>query len=44
MQLKMGIAVVTTAPVGVPPTSWQHSPGGDSRKVRRMGLAAGMKL
>ena len=27
MQLKMGSAVVSTAPVGVPPTSWQHSPG-----------------
>ncbi len=25
MQLQMGIAVVSTAPVGVPPTSWQHS-------------------
>ena len=25
MQLKMGSAVVSTAPVGVPPTSWQHS-------------------
>jgi len=26
VQLKMGSAVVSTAPVGVPPTSWQHSP------------------
>jgi len=25
MQLKMGSAVVSAAPVGVPPTSWQHS-------------------
>jgi len=25
MQLKMGSAVVSTAPVGVPPTGWQHS-------------------
>jgi len=26
VQLQMGSAVVSTAPVGVPPTSWQHSP------------------
>jgi len=25
MQLKMGSAVVSAVPVGVPPTSWQHS-------------------
>src|SRR6266566_3252218 len=33
MQLKMGSAVVSTAPVGVPPTGWQHSPWRTKRCV-----------